>query len=198
MKELNKEYEKGLIVVDMVNGFVREGMLADPKIGETIPRQIELIEEANKEGNLIVFIKDTHNEKSVEFERFNNQPHCLENTYENELVEELKKYEYLENAISIVKNSTCFMEAPDFRKLMKLQQRLNNFDIVGCCTDICVVNGAIALANYLDEYNRKHTINVHEDAIATYLEDKRKEYVEAAKLLMEQQGIKLVRKIERK
>ena len=36
----------------MVNGFVREGVLHDKKIESVIPRQIELIEEYNKENEL--------------------------------------------------------------------------------------------------------------------------------------------------
>ena len=191
MKNL-KMYEKCLIVVDMVNGFVREGVLHDEKIADIIPRQIELIKEAKHEGKLIVFIKDTHNENSVEFERFGNTKHCVEGEAEAELVDELKEFE--KDGIAIKKNSTCFMEAPDFRELMELQKELKDFDIVGCCTDICVVNGAIALANYLDQQDRVHKIRVHEDAIATYAEDNRKEYVDAAKLLMKQQGIELVKK----
>ena len=89
------------------------------------------------------------------------------------------------------------MEAPKFRKLMKEQINLNEFDVVGCCTDICVANGTIALANYLDEHNRYHIIRVHEDAIATYAESNRQEYVDAAKLLMKQQGIQLVKKMNK-
>ena len=162
MKNLEM-YEGCLIVVDMVNGFVREGVLHDEKIANVIPRQIELIRQAKNEGKLIVFIKDTHDKDAVEFERFGNTKHCVEGDREAELVDELKPFEYLN-------------------------------DIVGCCTDICVANGAIALANLLDEENRKHKIRVHEDAVATYDEDNRKEYVDAAKLLMEQQGIQLVKK----
>ena len=52
----------------------------------------------------------------------------------------------------------------------------------------------MGLANYLDQWNRKHKIRVHLDAIATYGEANRQNYVEAAKLLMEQQGIELVKK----
>ena len=189
-----KMYKDCLIVVDMVNGFVRKGVLHDEKIGNIIPRQIELIKEAQTNGKLIIFIKDTHQEKSVEFHRFGDKPHCLENTSESELVEELKPFEKQDNTISIRKNSTSFMEAPEFRKLIESQQYLQEFDIVGCCTDICVVNGTIGLANYLDENNREHMIRVHEDAIATYAEDARREYVEAAKLLLKQQGITLVKK----
>ena len=187
-----KMYEGCLIVVDMVNGFVREGVLHDPNIAKIIPRQIELIKEAKHEGKLIVFIKDTHDKDAVEFERFGNTKHCVKGENEADLVDELKEYE--KDGIAIPKNSTCFMEAPLFRKLMEREINMNDFDIVGCCTDICVVNGAIALANYLDQNNRKHVIRVHEDAIATYNEANRKEYVDAAKLLMKQQGIQLVKK----
>ncbi len=187
-----KMYEKCLIVVDMVNGFVRDGVLHDPNIAKIIPRQIELIKEAKHEGKLIVFIKDTHDKDAVEFERFGNTKHCVKGENEADIVDELKEYE--KDGIAIPKNSTCFMEAPLFRELMEREINMNEFDIVGCCTDICVVNGAIALANYLDQNNRKHVIRVHEDAIATYNEDNRKEYVDAAKLLMEQQGIQLVKK----
>ena len=192
-----KMYEGCLIVVDMVNGFVEEGVLHDKEIKKIVKRQIELIKEAKQAGKLIVFIKDTHTKDSTEFERFGNTAHCLENNSESELIKELQEFENDEDTISIRKNSTSFMEAPEFRKLMKQQTKMNEFDIVGCCTDICVVNGTIALANYLDEHNRKHTIRVHEDAIATYAETARQNYVEAAKLLMEQQGIQLVKKINR-
>ena len=191
-----KKYKKCLIVVDMVNGFVTEGVLHDEKIKDIIPRQIELIKEAKTKGKLIIFIKDTHTKESVEFERFGNTSHCLENTIESELVDELKEFENKEDTISIRKNSTSFMESPEFRKLIESQLELTEFDIVGCCTDICVVNGSIGLANYLDQHNRKHIINVHEDAIATYSEDERKEYVDAAILLMKQQGINIVKKGE--
>lgn len=189
-----KMYKGCLIVVDMVNGFVNEGVLHDEAIGNIVPRQIELIKEAHEQGKLVVFIKDTHDEDSVEFVRFGNTKHCVKGTNESKLVEELQSLENMEDTISIEKNSTSFMEAPEFRELMEHEQELEEFDIVGCCTDICVVNGTIALANYLDQWNRPHTIRVHEDAIATYNEENRQEYVEASKLLLKQQGVELVKK----
>ena len=60
-------YEGMLIVVDMVNGFVREGALHDEAIARIIPRQIELIKEAHAKGYLVVFVKDTHDEDAVEY-----------------------------------------------------------------------------------------------------------------------------------
>ena len=193
----DKMYENCLIVVDMVNGFVREGMLADPNIAKIIPVQVGLIKEAQQEDKLIVFIKDTHQKDSEEFRRFGGE-HCVKGTYEAELVDELKRYENLQNAVSIEKNSTSFMEAPQFRNLIVNQKNMVNYEIVGCCTDICVVNGAIGLANYLDQWNRLHNITVYEDAIATYGEAARQEYVKAAELLMKQQGINYIRTRERK
>lgn len=193
MKNL-RIYRKALIVVDMVNGFVREGVLHDNNISRVIPRQIELIEEYNKENELIIFIKDTHEINSTEFKRFGGTTHCLKGTTEAELVDELKVYEDKDNSLSIEKNSTSYMEAPLFRKVIGNATNINKIDIVGCCTDICDFNGTMALANYLDQYNRDVTINVHLDAVATYLEEERQKYVDAAYLLMEQQGIRLVKK----
>ena len=163
------------------------------KISNIIPRQIELIKEAKAKGKLIIFIKDTHSKESIEFERFGNTEHCIGGTNESNLVDELREFENDEDTISIEKNSTSFMEAPKFRELMELQKDMTDFDIVGCCTDICVVNGTIGLANYLDQWNRKHNIKVHTDAIATYAEKNRLEYVKAAELLLEQQGVQLVK-----
>ena len=189
-----KVYKGMLIVVDMVNGFVREGVLHDEKIASVIPRQIELIKEAKTRGDLIVFIKDTHDENAVEFRRFGGTKHCVRGTSEANLVDELLPFENDEDTISIEKNSTSFMEAPEFRNLIAGLQNVERVDVVGCCTDICDFNGTMGLANYFDQENRNVEINVHTDGVATYAQDARKNYVDAAYLLMEQQGIQLVKK----
>ena len=197
MKIKNLEmYEGMLIIVDMVNGFVKKGDLADPKIGEIVPRQIELIKEAKEQGNLIVFIKDTHEESSVEHKRFGGALHCIRGTGEELVIDELKQFENQKDTVSIEKNSTSFMETPDFRNLIQDSSNIRKVDVVGCCTDICVANGTMGLANYLNQWNRDVEIIVHEDAIATFAEEERQNYVDAAKLLMKQQGIQLVNNIK--
>ena len=172
-----KCYKGMLIVVDMVNGFVKKGVLHDSKIGNIIPRQIELIKESHQKENLIVFIKDTHEKDSIEHKRF-PAPHCVRGSGEELVVDELSEYLGLDNTVLFVRDAN----------------NIKNVDIVGCCTDICVFNGAMGLANYYDQVNRDVNIRVHQDAVATYAEDVRKNYVDAAYLLMEQQGIKLVKK----
>ena len=189
-----KVYTKCLIVVDMVNGFVREGVLHDKKIARVIPKQIELIKEYQKSGGLILFVKDTHDKNAKEFKRFGNTTHCIKGTSEAELVDELKMFENSKNVITVEKNSTSFMEAPKFREIIDDATNIERFDVVGCCTDICDFNGTMGLANYCDEWNRNVEIYVHQDAVATYDEELRQNYVDAAYLLMEQQGIQLVKK----
>ncbi len=193
VKNLNV-YNKALIVVDMVNGFVREGALHDDNIARVIPRQIELIREYQNVGELVIFIQDTHTKESTEHKRFPDY-HCLKGSGEEEIVEELKPFTSLDNTICIPKNNTSFMESEPFRDAMKEASNIKEFDIVGCCTDICICNGPMGLANYLDEHNRDCVIRVHKDAVATFAEDNRQNYVDAAYLLMEQQGIQLVKKI---
>lgn len=194
MKKVNnlKCYEEMLIVVDMVNGFVKKGDLHDEKIKEVVPRQIELIKEAKNKGSLIVFIKDTHEKDSTEHKRFGGAFHCIRGTGEEEVIDELKTFE--EDAISIEKNSTSFMEAPEFRNVISQMNNIREVDIIGCCTDICDFNGSMGLANYFDQWNKDVEIRLHQDAVATFASDARQNYVDAAYLLMEQQGIRLVKK----
>lgn len=187
-----KLYERVLIVVDMVNGFVYNGPLHDIECSKIIPRQKEIIDDYLDNGDLVVFIKDTHTKDSTEFSRM--PIHCLENTDESELVPELRKYVGRDNVITINKNSTSFNEAPEFRELITNLVNLKRVDEIGVCTDICDFNGIMGLANRLNQENRDVSIYVHEDAVATFNETERSEYVDAAKLLMKQQGINIIRK----
>ena len=187
-----KLYEKVLIVVDMVNRFVYNGPLHDIECSKIIPRQKEIIDDYLDNGDLVVFIKDTHTKDSTEFSRM--PIHCLENTDESELVPELREYVGRDNVITINKNSTSFNEAPEFRELITNLVNLKRVDEIGVCTDICDFNGIMGLANRLNQENRDVSIYVHEDAVATFNETERSEYVEAAKLLMKQQGINIIRK----
>ncbi len=187
-----KLYERVLIVVDMVNGFVYNGPLHDIECSKIIPRQKEIIDDYLDNGDLVVFIKDTHTKDSTEFSRM--PIHCLENTDESELVPELREYVGRDNVITINKNSTSFNEAPEFRELITNLVNLKRVDEIGVCTDICDFNGIMGLANRLNQENRDVSIYVHEDAVATFNETERSKYVEAAKLLMKQQGINIIRK----
>ncbi|HPR91840.1 MAG TPA: isochorismatase family protein, partial [Candidatus Dojkabacteria bacterium] len=70
--------KKLLIVVDMINGFVTEGALADPEIAKIVPEITRIIDQTIEEGGHVAFVKDTHHEKSKEFESF--PTHCIKGT----------------------------------------------------------------------------------------------------------------------
>lgn len=184
---INKDTEKLLIVVDMVNGFIREGAMADSYI-ENIIGNIENLVRQNIDGT--IFIKDCHEKDAIEF---NSYPiHCLKGTSESELVEELKKYATNDNTYE--KNSTSAMYAEAFLSDVDNMKNLKQVTIVGCCTDICVLNLAIPLNNYFNQKNRNIEIIVPKNAVETFNSEthKREEYNEMAFKLMAQAGVKVV------
>ena len=193
-KEL-KEIRELLIIVDMVNGFVREGIMADPYIEHIIPEQIRLIKDFLERNEKIAFVKEAHSEDSIEFKTF--PKHCIKGTSEAELVDELKPFE--KDALVYEKNSTSVMFAKNFLRDIDEMINLRNVVITGCCTDICDLNLAIPLKNYFNEYNREVDIYVPENAVETYnsTSHNRDEYNEMSFKLMNQSGIKLVKKYER-
>ena len=171
MKTYNQkiEYLKNvkdlLINIDMVNGFVKKGALAAPSIKRIIPRQIELLDEAidsNETG--IVFIRDSHPVDAVEFKTY--APHCLENTYESELIDELKKYEPF--ALEYLKNSTNLIFAPYIQEDLLKLEKLERVRLMGCLSEVCVLNGAIGLRDFFDQLNKNIDVFVHADAIDTF------------------------------
>lgn len=183
-----EELEKLLIVVDMVNGFIKEGNMADPFINHITPGIVKLIEERTDDTQ-VVFIKDTHSEDSTEFKKF--PVHCLKGTSESELISELKPYE--NDALVYEKNSTCALYAKNFLNDLDSMKKLREIILTGCCSDICVLNLAIALVNYLDEQNRNIKVSVYKELIETYnsREHNREEYNQMSLKLMKQAGIEV-------
>jgi len=188
------EYKKLLIVVDMVNGFVKEGVMADQDIMRIVPIIKNLIEETLDEKETVFFIKDTHTEEASEFKTF--PKHCLKKTKESELIEEFKKYEHQINVKSFEKNSTSTMYAPGFLENINQLKNLREIIVTGCCTDICDLNLVIPLQNYFNQINRDVLITVPVNAVETYNSEThpRDEYNEIAFKLMRQAGINLVKR----
>lgn len=186
-----------LIVVDMVNGFVREGKMASANVEHIIPKIEELVKSyIDNEEDGLIYIKDTHEKDAVEFKRY--PEHCVKGTNEAEMVDELKKYEHL--ALVYEKNSTSAVFAPGFLDDIKKMKNLKRIVITGCCTDICDLNLALPLQNYFDQENREVEIVVPMDAVETYDAEwhKADEWNDMAFKFMQQGGMKLVKTLERK
>lgn len=184
-----EELKSLLVVVDMVNGFIKKGNMADPYINHITPGLIKLIEEKLNEEEGVVFIKDTHDMNSTEFMKF--PTHCIKGSGEEELIDELKPYE--SKSFTYEKNSTSTIFAKNFMNDIKSMKKLREIIITGCCTDICVLNAAIPLVNYFDEENKNVDVIVRSDLVETYNSPNhnRDEYNEMALKLMKQAGIKV-------
>ncbi len=180
-----------VINIDMVNGFVKEGPLAAPSIMRVVPRQIEILEEAKRDKDTeIIFIRDCHTKDSVEFKSFG--PHCLEETSETEIIDELQVYEDK----TFFKNCTNLIFAEGMQEYLKGQTELKRVSVMGCLSEICVLNGAIGLRTFFDQNNMDVEVCVHADAIDTYKapnHDADAINIQAVNM-MQANGIKVLRK----
>ena len=149
-----------LFVVDMINGFAKQGALADPAIIDTAPDIRKLIQSLNAPT---WFVADEHDWNAREFDAF--PPHCLKNTEESDIIDELA--DCVEHRIP--KNSTNTFFAPDFQVFLQEQgSQYHDWVITGCCTDICVLQFALALKAFFNQTEQDRRVIVPADCTATY------------------------------
>ena len=73
--------KKALVVVDMLNDFVRPGApLEVPETRAILPALRRRIAKARREGELVVYICDSHRKNDPEFTRMGWPPHAVEGT----------------------------------------------------------------------------------------------------------------------
>jgi len=191
-KKKLEEIKEVLLIIDVLNGFVREGTMADFYTAHIIPELVRLASDMLEKGGEIIFIKDRHKLGCTEFDRY--PVHCVEGTSEAELVDELKPFE--KDALVYYKNSTSAIFAPHFMEDISKMKNLKTIIAGGLEADICDMNLLIPLNNYFDEINRKVDIIVPENIVETFdaPNHNREEYKNMAFKLMEQSGIQLVKK----
>lgn len=134
---------KVLIVVDMQNDFIN-GSLGSDSAQAIVPNVIDKIQ--NFDGD-ILFTKDTHFSNYLNTLEGKNLPipHCIEGTYGWELNEDLPT----ENKIVIQKYT--FGDVVNLPHYLRGYTDLESIELVGLCTDICVVSNALILrANFPD------------------------------------------------
>lgn len=187
-----KDLTEALFLIDMNVGFCEEGNLADPTIKNIVPNIIPIIRTTLEKNEGFFVVNDSHSKDSVELKRFAN--HCMGDK-ESRTIKELAIYEKYAHKM-FLKNSTCALFAPGMMETLMEMANLKRIIIVGCCTDICIQNFALALRNFLDELNMDVEIIVPKNAVETYdiseVHD-RKKYNERAYSVMNDGGIKLVK-----
>lgn len=175
-KMLNK-----IFVVDMVNGFALKGNLYSKNIENIIEPIANFLEKNNSSS--ITFLCDSHEQDDIEM---NEYPlHCLKNTIESEVVNKLTKY-----AKNIVykncTNSFFFINKEELHNFEKIE-------LVGCCTDICVLQLALTIKTYFNSLKINKDIIVYSDLVATFDNENHnaEEFNDFALKLMKNAGIKV-------
>lgn len=152
------------VVVDMINGFINEGPLADLSINQIVPKTIEVIEAFIHQGKDILSFQDAHTVDALEFKNY--PVHCLKGSVESELIPQLKPYE--SNMIQIEKNTTNGFFARGFQTYLSQHSDLSSVTVVGCCTDICVLQFVETLSTYAQTLGKDIEIKVVKEAVDTF------------------------------
>jgi nicotinamidase-related amidase len=136
--------KKTLIVIDMQNDFI-DGALGTKEAQAIVPNVKKKIEEYEARGDAIVFTRDTHQSDYLNTNEGKHLPveHCIEGTYGWEISNELN----LTSPYPIV-------DKPTFGNLnWKTFFDFEEVELVGLCTDICVVSNALILKATFPEIN---------------------------------------------
>ncbi len=149
------ERKKALLVIDMLNDFVREGApLEVPQTRRIIPNIARRIEEARAKGVPVVYICDSHREDDPEFKVWPR--HAVRGTEGAEVVDELRPKEG-DMVVPKVSYSGFFQTDLDDRlRSLGVEELI----LTGCVTNICVLYTAV------DAYMRGYYVDVPEDSVA--------------------------------
>lgn len=128
---------KFLIVVDMQNDFI-SGSLGSDLALSIVPAVVEKVE--NYDGK-VIFTRDTHGENYLKTQEGKRLPveHCIKGTNGHEICDQLKGY-----ATTVVDKTTFgSLNLPEVIK--KERSKVEEIELCGLCTDICVISNAMIL-----------------------------------------------------
>lgn len=145
-----------LIVVDMQNDFI-DGSLGTKEAQAIVPKVVDRINKAKEEHWRIYYTQDTHYNDYLDTQEGKKLPvkHCIYGTdgysLNNEVSNAMNCYEdlhkYTKNTFGCIDlaEDLCF-EAQDDGT-----EHLMNIELIGLCTDICVVSNALLLKAFIPE-----------------------------------------------
>lgn len=129
--------KRTLIVIDMQNDFI-DGALGTKEAQAIVPNVKKKIEEYKARGDEVVFTRDTHFSNYLETNEGKHLPveHCIEGTYGWQIRSEL-----FTEPMQIVDKPT--FGNLYWKSFFDFEER--EIELVGLCTDICVVSNALIL-----------------------------------------------------
>lgn len=139
--------ENLLLVIDMQNDFIN-GALGTKEAEKILPKVIDKIK--NFKGK-IIYTRDTHGNDYLSTQEGKNLPveHCIEGTEGWQLNEKIQQL--AEKSESIIINKPSFGSL-ELAKIIK-DLKVSSIEMVGLCTDICVISNAMIIKAALPEVN---------------------------------------------
>lgn len=150
-----------LVVIDMVNGFAKEGALYSPRIEGLIPEIGRVMQICIDRRIPIAAFADSHTHESPEFKRY--PIHCGYNSKESEIVDEFRGL-----CRVFPKNSINGYLEEEFREWLNAHPDLNTFIVVGDCTDICISSFVLTAQADFDRRNRDSSLIVLTQGVETF------------------------------
>ena len=166
--------KKLLVVVDYQNDFV-DGALGFPKAATLEEGIYSKVKSYLENGKQVIFTYDTHEENYLSTREGENLPvvHCINGTPGHELYGRLKEFKNAENTIHINKSSFG-VDPADMVKLRQTLGDVDNVEIVGVVTDICVISNVVTFQSTFVNAN----ITVDSNLCASFDEEKHKKALE--------------------
>ena len=132
-----------LIVVDMQKDFVT-GALASAEAQAILPEVMAKISEYDRAGKEIIFTRDTHGERYLETQEGKHLPHCIKGTDGWQICSELTDGVTSEYK-TVDKPTFGFLGWKDVLASETADGSDLDIEMIGVCTDICVVSNALIL-----------------------------------------------------
>lgn len=141
--------KKVLIVVDVQNDFVT-GSLGTKEAQYALENIIKKVKEFEGE---IIFTKDTHHENYLQTREGKYLPikHCIEGEEGYELVSELERIRSLYNYKVFKKPTFASVNLAIYLLDLYNKNELESVELIGLCTDICVISNALMIKGYMPE-----------------------------------------------
>ena len=139
---------KVLIVVDMQHDFV-DGALGSPAAQAIVPHVEEKIRAYEENGDYVIFTRDTHQENYLTTQEGRNLPvpHCIEGTDGWQILENLHSRCHAK----VDKVTFGSSELPQVLEQTFDPGALQSIELIGLCTDICVISNAMVLKAFFPE-----------------------------------------------
>ena len=149
---------KALFVIDMVKDFLepKGAVYCGDNSRKIISFVKKKIQEFHRNGDLVVYICDSHRADDLEFKMF--PKHCVAGTEGAQIIDELP---VIKHDVIIKKRRYSAFYNTDLDEVLK-ENAISEVHVVGVCTSICVMDSVGDLRN------RDYEVKVYKEGVADF------------------------------